>query len=123
MRILCYCVRGFLLTISQNHKNTGLLKGHRNQVKCLLAVNGVLWSGADDATIMIWKAVCCNTAECARRAGLLYYENANVLSVQNGDKQKLEGHKSAVLTLVQVGNQVWSGSADKSIIVWDCEVC
>ena len=42
----------------QTLKNTGLLKGHRNQVKCLLHVNGMLWSGADDSVIMVWATVC-----------------------------------------------------------------
>lgn len=36
--------------------------------------------------------------------------------------QELSGHAGGVLSLLIVGKQVWSGSADKAIRVWDLQV-
>jgi WD40 repeat protein len=76
-----------------------VLRGHQSRVRALACVGeATLWSGSDDGEIRVWT----------QQTGALLHV--------------LEGHASAVLSLLYVGERgtMWSGSYDRFVRVWDC---
>ena len=99
------CVSGYYLFTSSGKRTITAwdtrttakreLKGHEQTVNCLLADQGVLYSGSTDKTIHVWN-------------------------VQTGKPTMiLRGHQGAVLSLWISDELLFSSSADGSIRSWN----
>ena len=83
-----------------------VLRGHTGKVECLAYANEFLFSGSQDKTIRVWH-------------------NRTLIRVLSGHKDGItsifypNGHKDAVTSLVYADELLCSGSADKTIKVWD----
>eukprot|EP00744_Colponema_vietnamica_P005947 GILI01008668.1.p1 GENE.GILI01008668.1~~GILI01008668.1.p1 ORF type:complete len:395 (+),score=60.24 GILI01008668.1:123-1307(+) len=75
------------------------LIGHRATVYCIAACNRVIFSGSQDATIMMWQ----------------FDEATNSFR----SIHQFTGHSGAIFSLLFVNNFLFSASADASIRVWD----
>ncbi|GBG85049.1 hypothetical protein CBR_g39512 [Chara braunii] len=75
------------------------LSGHKGQVHCLAVSSECLFSGAQDAVILVWKF----------NAGLGVFENV----------ASFRGHEGQVVALQVAGERLYSGSVDNTIKVWD----
>jgi len=76
----------------------GNWEAHNNPINCIIGVPGDrIWTASSDKTIKVFDA-------------------------KTGDTLKtLEGHTGKVTVLLSTGRHVWSGSWDKSIILWNVE--
>ncbi len=72
------------------------LRGHTNDVWCLIIEDGKLYSGSADKTIKIWN---CSTDTLIKT---------------------LTGHTSDVACLTINDGKLYSGSGDSSVRVWNC---
>ncbi|KMS94946.1 hypothetical protein BVRB_013870, partial [Beta vulgaris subsp. vulgaris] len=71
------------------------------QVYTMVAANGMLFAGAQDGSILVWKF------------------NAEASSFDS--ISPLKGHIGAVVSLIYGANRLYSGSMDNTIRVWDLE--
>ena len=81
-----------------------VLEGHADWVRCMaFCKQGKLWSGGDDKTVKIWP--------------LLTDREDMEESVVAEKSMKV--HRGSVLCLVSVGEEMWSGGADRQISRFD----
>jgi len=116
------------------------LTGHSNWVRAMAIVpeQSRIWSGSDDATIRVWDTRAGTESTLIHvREGVVSMlrvgdqiwagTRGNSIKVYNADSlelvQTLTGHKGWVNCLAVVGEHVWSGSADRTLRVWDPKVC
>ena len=87
------------------------IHGHSGWITCLLYASGNVWSGSSDKTIRLWNA----------KVPYLSFFRSN--GFKNGNLIKVvQGHIGWIWCLQAVGFQVWSGSSDKTIRIWQSEV-
>lgn len=77
------------------------LSASAGQVYTMVAANGMLFAGAQDGSILVWKF------------------NAETSSFDS--VSPLKGHMGAVVSLIYGANRLYSGSMDNTIRVWDLE--
>uniref|UniRef100_A0A7N0SVE5 C3H1-type domain-containing protein n=2 Tax=Kalanchoe fedtschenkoi TaxID=63787 RepID=A0A7N0SVE5_KALFE len=79
--------------------NEYILQGPVGQVLSVIIVNDVIFAGAQDGLVLAWKT----SSELS-----LFQPSATLL-----------GHNKAVVSLAVIGNQLFTGSLDHTIKVWD----
>lgn len=91
------CSRSIHLVSIQTRSIISGVQIESNQAKCLIDIGNELWISQNDNTILV------------------YSYNDGALSLT----KTLEGHTGRVGSLCVVDDTVWSGSFDRSIIIWD----
>ena len=84
------------------------LTGHTGWVYCLTINDGMLYSGNYDHSIMVWN---CSNHELITTLGV---------PEEHDVEGEYEGHTDWVNCLTINDGKLYSGSADKTIKVWDC---
>ena len=120
---------------------TVVLSGHKGDIYCLASLpDSVLASGADDATIRLWKTS--GTPRClmvlkghSQKVFSLAVLNSGLLASGSADGEikvwkdgaceySLTGHTGGVYAPAALpGNRLVSGSYDKTVRVWDGRAC
>ena len=92
----------------------GSFEAHpKSMVNSLTVSNGYLWSAGNNGEIRLWNT----------NPNIINHINSNKNNSNNNNfatlSQTLNAHISKILCLTDIDGLVWSGSFDKTIIIWE----
>ena len=121
----------------ESRKGLGVLKGHTNEVYCLIEMDGKLVSGSKDKTIKIWNLTTKEVEKTLEgHSDFVYSLEKTEKYLISGSKDKtikvwgrndleekatLRGHKDSVFSIAVRGNYLISGSQDNTIRIWNLD--
>jgi len=97
---------------TETYEEISILRGHTRLVQCITLHENKLYSAGDDKTIRVW-----NTKTCKE----IVYQTMRRVSITkpcDDDIATMRGHSEIVTCITLHGNNLYSGSWDKTIRCW-----